>query len=68
MRAQIGRFLGIEMVGVYPDRRPCALCGGRFSVIDSSNQDFGPITAQPGTVVAHHERGELDGAKEVDGG
>ena len=68
MRAQIGRFLGIGMVGVYPDHRPCALCGGRFSVIGSPDPGCGPISAQSRTVVAHHERGELDGAKEVDGG
>ena len=68
MQVNLGRFLGIGMVGVYPGRRPCALCGGRFSVIDAPNQGFDPITAQPSTVVAHHERGELDGAKDVDGG
>ncbi len=32
------------------------------------NLGFSPITAQSRTVVAHHERGELDGAQEVDRG
>ena len=68
MRTRWVGFWGSGRVGVYPDRRPCARCGGHFPVIAAPNQGFGPITAQPGTVVAHHERGELDGAKEVDGG
>ena len=32
------------------------------------NAGFSPITAQSSTVAAHHERGELDGAEEVNGG
>ena len=68
MRAPVGRFLGIKTIRVYPDRRPWTVCGGRFSVIGSSNLGYGPITAESRTVVAHHERGELDGAKDVDGG
>ena len=68
MRAPIPRFLGMRMAGVYPDRRSWTVCGGRFSVKGSSTPGYGPITAQSRTVVAHHERGELDGAKDIDGG
>ena len=68
MQAPIGRFLGIKTIRVYPDRRPWTVCGGRFSVMGSPNPGYGPITALSRTVVAHHERGELDGAKEVNGG
>lgn len=68
MSAQMRRFLGVASNRVLPDRGSCAFCGGRFSAITHSKAGFGPITAQSSTVAAHHERGELDGAKEVDGG
>jgi hypothetical protein len=34
----------------------------------SPNADFGPHTSQSSTVVPQPERGELDGAKEANGG
>ena len=68
MSAQKGQFLGVASVRILPDRGPCAFCGGRFSAITHSKAGFGPITAQSSTVAAHHERGELDGAEEVNGG
>ena len=68
MQTMINRFLWVETIRVYADRRSCAVCGGQFIVTRSPNLGNGPITPQSRTVVAHHERGELDGAKEVDGG
>lgn len=38
------------------------------SPLSPPNAGFSPITAQSSTVAAHHERGELDGAEEVNGG
>lgn len=66
--AQNRGFLGVGLVGVIPDRGACAFCGGRFSAITHSKAGLGPITAQSSTVATHHERGELDGAEEVNGG
>ena len=68
MQTPISRFLRIETARIYPDRRACGLCGGRFFVLGSVSLSSGPITVPSSTVVAHHERGELDGAQEVDGG
>ena len=68
MQTQSSGFLGVETARIYPDRRACGLCGGRFFVDGSASLSCGPITAPSGTVVTHHERGELDGAQEVDGG
>ena len=68
MQAPIRRFLGIKTAGVHADRRPWTVCGGRFSILGFPNPGYGPIAAQSRTVVTHHERGEVDGAKEVDGG
>jgi hypothetical protein len=67
MSAQIGRFSGIATVRVLPDRRSWALCVGPFSFIT-------PKTGlQPAHTAIQYRRGttrtgELDGAKEADGG
>ncbi len=68
MPAQSRQFLRVASVWVVLDRGACAFCGGRFSAITHSKAGFGPITAQSSTVAAHHEPGELDGAKEFNGG
>lgn len=68
MQTQTRRFPAIKPTQVFPDRHPCAVGEGRLSVIGFPTPGFGPINAQSRTVVAHHERGELDGATEVDGG
>ena len=68
MPAQIGRFSRIALVRGLPDRRSWAVCDGPLSGITSPKADLGPLTPQSSTVVAYHERGELDGAKEADGG
>ena len=68
MPAQSRQFLAVASDRVVPDHGACALCGARFSAITHSNTGFGPITAQSSTVAAHHEPGELDGAKEFNRG
>lgn len=68
MAAQSRWFLVVASVGVLPDRGACAFCGGWFSAITHSKTGFGPITAQSSTVAAHHEPGEMDGAKEFNRG
>ena len=68
MSAQKKQFLGVASVRVVPDRGACVRCGGRFSAITHSKAGFSPNTAHSSTVAAHHERGELDGAEEVNGG
>ena len=69
MPAQSRRsFLAVALGRVVLDRGACALCGGRFSAITHSEAGFGPSTAQSSTVAAHHEPGELDGAKEFNRG
>ena len=57
MSARIDRFLRMATVGVRPDRRSSAVCGGPFFTITPKSRDFGPTTPQSSTVVAHHEPG-----------
>ena len=67
MPAQIGRFSRVASVRVLPDRRSWAVCGGPLS----------GITPKTGLRPAHPaiqyrrgttRTGELDGAKDTDGG
>jgi hypothetical protein len=67
MPAQSGQFLPIASARVLPDRGSSAICGGPFSI----------ITLRTGLRPAHRpiqyrrgitRTGELDGAKEADGG
>ena len=67
MPAQIGQFCGVVWVGVIPDRGSCAHGGGRFPAAHRKNglrPDHTAIQYRRGTP----RTGELDGAKEADGG
>jgi hypothetical protein len=67
MPAQIGRFSRIASVRGLPDRGSCAVCGGPFSAITPKSRASArsyAIQYRRGT----SRTGELDGAKEADGG
>ncbi len=68
MPAQIGRFSGMTSVRGLPDRRSWTVCGGPFSVITQKNRASARSHRNP--VPSWHitNTGELDGAKEADGG
>jgi hypothetical protein len=70
MAAQNGRFSRVALIRVLPDRGgSSAVCEGLLSGITTPKSGpWSPLTPQSSTVVAQHERGELDGAKEADGG
>ena len=67
MPAQIVRFSGVALIRVLSDRGSCAACGGRFFVTPSQSG------LRPAHTAIQYRRvttrtGELDGAKEADGG
>jgi hypothetical protein len=67
MASLIGRFSRVALIRVLADRRSCAICDGRFSVITPKSG------LRPDQIAIQYRRGttrtgELDGAKEVDGG
>jgi hypothetical protein len=67
MTARIGRFSRVASVRGLPDRRSWALCVGPFSVIPPKSG------LRPAHTAIQYRRGtsrtgELDGAKEADGG
>jgi hypothetical protein len=67
MTALIGRFSGVAWIGVLPDRGSCAVCGGQFSAIKLKYR------LPPAAPLNRYRRGttrtgELDGAKEINGG
>jgi len=67
MSAQIGQFSGVALIRVLHDRGGCAVWGGPLSVITlkSGLRSVRPaIQYRRGTSLT----GELDGAKEADGG
>ena len=68
MTAQIGRFSRVALIRGLPDRGSCALCGGPFSVITPKTR----ASARAHTAIQYRRgtsrTGELDGAKEADGG
>ena len=68
MSASIEQFLRIAAVGVHPDRRSNAVCGGSFLVMTSKSRTSARLSRNP--VPSRHitNRGELDGAKDTDGG
>jgi hypothetical protein len=68
MSARIDRFSRIPVVGVRPDRRPNAVCGGSFPATTPEIRVLARLTRNP--VPSWHitNRGELDGAKDTDGG
>jgi hypothetical protein len=68
MSARIDRFWKMSAVGVRPDRRSSAVCGGSFLAIAPKSQASARVPRNP--VPSRHitNRGELDGAKDTDGG
>jgi hypothetical protein len=68
MPAQIEQFSRVAWSRGHPDRRSCALCVGPFSVITSKTR----VLARTHTAIQYRRgttrTGELDGAKEADGG
>jgi hypothetical protein len=68
MSARIDRFLRMTTVGVRPDRRSSAVCGGPFFTITPKSRASALLLRNP--VPSWHitNRGELDGAKDTDGG
>ena len=67
MPAQIGRFSRVALIRVLPDRGSCAVCGGPFSAITTKSG------LRPAHTAIQYRRGtsrtgELDGAKEANGG
>jgi hypothetical protein len=67
MAAQIGRFSKVALIRVLPDRGSCAVCSGRLCAITLQSglrPDQTPIQYRRGTT----RTGELDGAKEANGG
>jgi hypothetical protein len=67
MTVQIGRFSRVTSVRVLPDRGSCAVYGGPFSATTP------PKRLRPAHTAIQYRRGtsrtgELDGAKEADGG
>ena len=67
MAVQIDRFSRIASVRVLPDRGSCAVCGGPFSAITTKS---GLRPAHPAIQYRRgtSRTGELDGAKEANGG
>ena len=68
MPAQIGRFYRVALIRVLADRGSWAVCDGLLSGISSQNR-----TSVRSPIVIQYRRGttrtgELDGAKEADGG
>ena len=68
MSARIDRFLRMAAIGVRPDRRSSAVCGGSFLAITLKSRASAQLPRNP--VPSWHitNRGELDGAKDTDGG
>lgn len=67
MAAQIGWFSKVALIRVLPDRGSCAVCSGRLCAITLQSglgPEQTPIQYRRGTT----RTGELDGAKEADGG
>jgi hypothetical protein len=68
MSAKIDRFSRMTAVGVRPDRRSNADCGGPFLAITPESHASARLPRNP--VPSWHitNWGELDGAKDTDGG
>jgi hypothetical protein len=68
MSARIDRFLRMTTVGVRPDRRSSAVYGGSFLATARKSCASAQLPRNP--VPSWHitNRGELDGAKDTDGG
>ena len=68
MSASTDRFLSMAAVGVRPDRRSHAVCGGPFLALTPESRASARLPCNP--VPSWHitNRGELDGAKDTDGG
>ena len=68
MSASTDRFLSMAAVGVRPDRRSSAVYGASFLVLTSKSRTSARLPRNP--VPSRHitNRGELDGAKDTDGG
>jgi len=68
MSARIDQFSTMPVVGVRPDRRSSAVCGGSFLAITLKSRVSARLRRNP--VPSRHitNRGELDGAKDTDGG
>ncbi len=68
MSARIDRFSGMTAVRVRPDRRSNAVCDGSF--LASTPKSFASVRLPRNPVPSRHitNRGELDGAKDTDGG
>jgi hypothetical protein len=68
MTVHIGQLSRIASVRGLPDRGSCAVCGGPFSVITPKTR----ASARAHTAIQYRRgtsrTGELDGAKEADGG
>ena len=68
MSARIDRFSRMTEVGVRPDRRSSGVCGGSFLASTPKTGASTRLSRNP--VPSRHitNRGELDGAKDTDGG
>jgi hypothetical protein len=68
MSARIDQFSTMPVVGVRPDPRASAVCGGSFLAITPKSRVSARLPRNP--VPSRHitNRGELDGAKDTDGG
>ena len=66
MPAQIGQFSKVALIRVRADRGSWAVCDGCFPA-SLPKADLGPITRNP-VPSWHCTHGELDGAKEANGG
>lgn len=68
MPAQISQFSRVASAKVRPDRGSWAFCGAPFSAITSKSRASARLARNP--VPSWHitNRGELDGAKDTDGG
>ncbi len=68
MSARIDRFSRRTAVRMRPDRRSSAVCGGSFLGMTPKSRASARLPRNP--VPSRHitNRGELDGAKDTDGG
>ena len=67
MTAQIGWFSRVALIRVLPDRGSCAVCGGPFSAI-TPKSGLRPVHTAIQYRRGTTRTGELDGAKEANGG
>jgi hypothetical protein len=67
MPAQNERFSRVALSGVLPDRRSCAVYGGRFSAL-TRKAELRPARSAIQYRRGTSRTGEKDGAQETDGG